>query len=80
MLLELVGRESRDGVSYLKTTITPDNDASRSLFRSFAARTGAQLRETAGFDAKEHFDGRHASERLITIGPLRPVRNAQSAA
>jgi L-2,4-diaminobutyric acid acetyltransferase len=80
MLLELVGRESHDGVSYLKTTITPDNDASRSLFRSFAARTGAPLRETAGFDAKEHFDGRHASERLITIGPLRPVRNAQSAA
>jgi L-2,4-diaminobutyric acid acetyltransferase len=79
MLLELLGRESRDGVSYLKTTITPDNGASRSLFRSFAARTGAPLRETAGFDAKEHFDGRHASERLITIGPLRPVRNAQSA-
>jgi L-2,4-diaminobutyric acid acetyltransferase len=80
MLLELLGRESGDGVSYLKTTITPDNDASRSLFRSFAARTAAPLRETAGFDAQEHFDGRHASERLITIGPLRPVRNAQPVA
>ena len=80
MLLELVERESRDGVSYLKTTVTPDNEASRRLFRSFAARTGAPLRETAGFDAKEHFDGRHASERLITIGPLRPARRAQSAA
>jgi len=74
MLLELLERESRDVVSYLKTTITPDNDASRRLFRSFAAHTGALLRETVGFDAKEHFDGRHASERLITIGPLRSRR------
>jgi L-2,4-diaminobutyric acid acetyltransferase len=78
MLLEVLGRESR--VSYLKTTITPDNEASRRLFRSLADGAGAPLRETAGFDAKEHFGNRHASERLITIGPLRRSQSAQSAA
>jgi hypothetical protein len=80
MLLELLERECTDGVSYLKTTITPGNDASRGLFRAVAARAGAPLHESSGFDANEHFGGRHASERLITIGPLRPARNAQSAA
>jgi L-2,4-diaminobutyric acid acetyltransferase len=80
MLLELLQRESVDGISYLKTTITPDNDASRALFRSVAARAGAPLHESSGFDANDHFGGRHASERLITIGPLRQARNAQSAA
>jgi L-2,4-diaminobutyric acid acetyltransferase len=80
MLLEVLGRESVGGVSYLKTTITPDNEASRCLFRSLAAGAGAALRETTGFEAKEHFGNRHASERLITIGPLRRRQSAQSAA
>jgi L-2,4-diaminobutyric acid acetyltransferase len=80
MLRELLQRDDLDGISYLKTTITPDNDASRALFRSVAARAGAPLHESSGFDANDHFGGRHASERLITIGPLRRARNAQSAA
>jgi L-2,4-diaminobutyric acid acetyltransferase len=81
MLLELLERDpGSDGVSYLKTTITPENDASHRLFRSFAVGTRAPLRETTGFDKNQHFAGRHASEHLITIGPLRPGRNAESAA
>jgi L-2,4-diaminobutyric acid acetyltransferase len=80
MLLELLERGNRDGVSYLKTTITAENDASRRLFRSLAAGTRAPLDETTGFDENQHFAGRHASEHLITIGPMRPGRNAQAAA
>jgi L-2,4-diaminobutyric acid acetyltransferase len=79
MMFELLERASSDDVSYLKTTITPDNEASRGLFRSVAARAGAPMHESSGFDANEHFHGRHASERLITIGPLRRARHAQSA-
>ncbi len=80
MLLALLARVGDEGTRYLKTTITPDNEASRRLFQSVAAGAGAQLDETSGFDAKEHFAGRHASERLIKIGPLPRGRKAQSAA
>jgi L-2,4-diaminobutyric acid acetyltransferase len=80
MMLELLERESTDDVSYLKTTITPDNEASLGLFRSVAARAGAPMHESFGFDANEHFHGKHASERLITIGPLRRAPHAQSGA
>lgn len=81
MLLALLGRQGKEGVNvkYLKTTITPDNEASRRLFQSVAAGAGAPLKESAGFEANEHFAGRHASERVIRIGPLRLDRNAQSA-
>lgn len=64
--------ERHDDVMNLQTTVTPDNDASRALFRSLARQAGAELRETAGFDEEEHVGGSHASERLITIGPMRP--------
>lgn len=70
MLLALLERPELADVNYLRTTITPDNDASRALFRSIAKRTNTALRETEGFDLDEHFRGRHDSERLITIGPM----------
>lgn len=70
MLSRLFERGDCDDVDYLKTTITPDNEASRALFQAFADRLGAPLRETSGFDEALHFEGRHDSERLITIGPF----------
>jgi L-2,4-diaminobutyric acid acetyltransferase len=70
MLCDLLERDDCDDVGYLKTTITPENDASRALFQSFAEKYRAPLRESSGFDAEKHFRGRHDSERLITIGPF----------
>jgi len=70
MLERLIQRPACEGVSYLKTTITPDNDGSHALFRSFAKRCGAPIRESTGFEEKAHFQGLHDSERLITIGPI----------
>lgn len=70
MLSRLLERETSADVDYLRTTITPDNQASRSLFQSFAEEQDAALRESPGFDQDAHFRGRHDSERLITIGPL----------
>lgn len=70
MLEGLMKRPATSGVSHMKTTITPDNDGSHALFRSFAKRCDAPLRESAGFDKEAHFNGLHDSERLITIGPI----------
>lgn len=70
MLTGLLDRPDCDGVEQLKTTITPDNDGSFALFRSFAKRVDAPFRESKGFEKDRHFDGLHDSERLITIGPI----------
>jgi L-2,4-diaminobutyric acid acetyltransferase len=70
MLSRLLERSGCEGIEYLKTTVTPDNEPSRALFRSFADHWDAPLEETPGFDQELHFRGRHDSERLITIGPF----------
>jgi L-2,4-diaminobutyric acid acetyltransferase len=80
MLLDLLERQELQDVVRMQTTITPDNRASHALFRSVAERANAGLKETACFDEERHFEGRHASERLITIAPLNSKRNARTAA
>lgn len=79
MLTDLLRRPECAGVKRLKTTVTPDNKGSFALFRSFASRVEAPFREADGFDSQAHFDGRHDSERLITIGPI-PDRVAADVA
>lgn len=70
MLARLLARPDCADVDYLKTTVTPDNQPSRAMFRSFAKHCDAPLEESPGFDQDEHFRGRHDSERLLTIGPF----------
>ena len=67
MLKELLEREACAGVQQLKTTITKDNEASWALFSRFAEREGADLDSEAHFKRDEHFDGRHATEHMVTI-------------
>ena len=59
-----------DSVDYLKTTITPDNDASRALFRSFADLQDAPLQESPGFDEDTHFRGRHDSAAPVRVSMM----------
>lgn len=70
MLSDLLTRRVCEPVSQLQTTITPDNEGSFALFRSFAARMNAPFLEAPGFGKDTHFQGQHDSERLITIGPI----------
>lgn len=70
MLHGLITRRSCRGVRHMKTTITPDNEGSFALFRSFATSVDAPFNESDGFDKQAHFKGLHDSERLITIGPI----------
>lgn len=71
MIFSLLERPALRGIAYIKTTVTPGNDASRALFRSIAERAGTGIRESEGFDEARHFRGRHDSEKLLTIGPFR---------
>jgi diaminobutyrate acetyltransferase len=80
MLFGLLARTELQDVARLQTTITADNRASHALFRSVAARLNAALKEASCFDEQQHFKGRHASERLITIGPLSTAKKARNAA
>ncbi|HLT91527.1 MAG TPA: diaminobutyrate--2-oxoglutarate transaminase [Woeseiaceae bacterium] len=70
MLLELLDRLA--DIRWLHATVTPDNDASRALFRGVARASGAPFAEQRGFERATDFGGRHASERLIVIGPIPP--------
>lgn len=57
---------------HVEATVTPDNDASASLFRSMGSRHGAPVIEEMAFPA-ELFPGGHEAEIRFRIGPL-PVQ------
>jgi L-2,4-diaminobutyric acid acetyltransferase len=70
MLHEIVARPACRGVRYLETTITPDNDASWALFKSFARDKDTGLEHAVWFERDAHFGGLHDSESLLRIGPF----------
>lgn len=71
MLDTLYTRLYADGVRYLETTITPDNQASIALFSSFAKRWSATLERSELF-VEGDFPEEHEPEDLYRIGPLVP--------
>ncbi|TCS60782.1 diaminobutyrate acetyltransferase [Primorskyibacter sedentarius] len=76
MLAELIERDELDDVTQIQTTITSDNDASWGLFRGFAKRIGAEISDTPHFTRDGHFDGRHATENMVTIAFREALRKA----
>ncbi|RIJ24560.1 diaminobutyrate acetyltransferase [Henriciella barbarensis] len=70
LVADIFSRPSCKDVRFLKTTITPDNEASWGLFKSLARWLDAPLQESPFFDEDKHFKGRHDSEILVTIGPF----------
>lgn len=64
------GASGAPTVCFLETTITPDNQASWALFRSFARDLDASIDESVLFSRERHFDDRHDDEVLLRIGPL----------
>ncbi|WP_424929722.1 diaminobutyrate acetyltransferase [Amaricoccus tamworthensis] len=67
MLLDLIERDACNDAENLKTTITRDNTASWSLFRSFARSIGGDLTDEPHFERDVHFDGQHDTEHMVTI-------------
>ena len=68
MILAILRRPACRDVDFLKTTVTPDNVASRAMFQSIAESLNAPIDEQPYFDHKEHFEREQESEHLITIG------------
>ncbi|VVJ15014.1 L-2 [Amycolatopsis camponoti] len=70
LLDALYTRLVADGVRYLETTITPDNEASIRLFTSFAKRWNAAVETSVLFDGEDFPEAGHLAEELYRIGPL----------
>ncbi|WP_372878102.1 diaminobutyrate acetyltransferase [Spongiibacter marinus] len=70
MMREIVQRPACADVRFLETTITPDNEASWALFRSFARDMNTELNHDIWFEREAHFHGKHDSEALLRIGPF----------
>ncbi|WP_137992036.1 diaminobutyrate acetyltransferase [Streptomyces vilmorinianum] len=58
------------GLDRIETTITPDNEPSERLFRSYAARHGAALAREVLFAPADFPPPGHQAEVLYRIGPL----------
>jgi len=70
LLDALYTRLTGEGVRYLETTITPDNEASIRLFTSFAKRWNAAMETSVLFGGEEFPEAGHLPEELYRIGPL----------
>ncbi len=70
MVDHLIQRPAEASLRWLHTTITNDNDASWALFRRIAAAHDTDITHSVGFEEKLHFDGRHATEMLVQVGPF----------
>ncbi len=70
LLGRLVERAAAQGVRYLEATVTPDNDASRRLFRWLADARRCELATTSRFEPPHFAAAEHEPEQLIRIGPL----------
>lgn len=70
LLATLLKRKALAKVQYLITTITEDNQASWSLFESFANAHQLNLTSTPHFEKDRHFQGAHETEFLVKIGPF----------
>ncbi len=77
LITALLGRASCAGVRQIKTTITPENGASWGLFRRLARTLQTDISDVPWFLAGTHFNGHHASEHLVTIGPFLPISTRQ---
>ncbi len=70
-LLEALLDQQHPPVRWLEATVTPDNEASRSLFRALARKRQTGCEERAFMDASL-FPVSHEAEDLFYIGPLTP--------
>ncbi len=60
---------------WLEASVTPDNAASRKLFRSVARDRGVDC-QVSEFMLAEHFPDGHEAEELFRIGPFEPESNS----
>lgn len=71
MLRGLMSRLAGDGVRYMEATVTPSNDASYAMFRSFAEAHGAPFEKSPLYPS-DLFPTGHEAEHLLRMGPFEP--------
>jgi L-2,4-diaminobutyric acid acetyltransferase len=80
MIDHILDREVCGEVEKINTTITRDNKASWALFRSVAERREAPFERAPHYTREHHFEGRHDTEYLVTIGPFGAAAGKKAAA
>lgn len=70
MLHHLLDRSSLKSIQYLETTVSPENQASRSMFNNVARQLNTQLDEGVLFQSHHFGEQTHADEPLLRIGPF----------
>lgn len=70
MLRALVELPGCGGVDRMWTTVTPSNEASRAMFRSFARSVDAPVQVRPYFGEELFPEGGHEPEELFDIGPF----------
>ncbi|MBU1305740.1 MAG: diaminobutyrate acetyltransferase [Alphaproteobacteria bacterium] len=80
LIAHVLARPTSSGIRHLDCTITEDNTASWALFGSVARGLDAQMVQAEHFSRDTHFDGAHASELAVSIGPFTSGQVAALAA
>jgi L-2,4-diaminobutyric acid acetyltransferase len=78
MLRRLFARTAAEGVRFVETSITSDNEASQRLFAGFATEHKAEMLRSVMFDKATHFEGAHDTEYLYRIGPIESAASSPS--
>jgi L-2,4-diaminobutyric acid acetyltransferase len=76
LITGLLAQDSCAGVNRLKTTITPENEASWALFSSVAEQLDADFNRGTWLESEAHFDGAHETEHMVEIGPFMRLARA----
>ncbi len=73
MIMDILKRDCCGHVTFLHTTITKDNQPSRSLFKKISTNLNTSIQERPFFTKETHFSGQKETEFLFEIGPFDPV-------
>lgn len=70
MLADLLDRSECNDIQFIEAAITPNNEASWSMFGNFAYQRKWRTEQFILFDSRVHFAGEHSDEYLLRIGPF----------
>lgn len=73
MIKSILNRSICKNIRYIETSVTEANLNSKQLFQGIASILDCPIKESKLFDKKLHFKGKHDSEILLKIGPIKKI-------
>ncbi len=70
MINDILKREDIQPINFIETTVTPSNQASKSLFKKIASQLDTNLEKFPFFTSDLFGESNHEEELLFRIGPL----------